>query len=96
VLLHHSHEPEHGQHDLSHDVGAVERDGRVIDPQHRLLLNDALGDRQQVAGVAGETIRVERQQGVAFIEQAQGGFELVAPGELRAVADIDEHDDRAQ
>lgn len=58
--------------------------------------NDALGDRQQISGVAGKTVGVERQQFVRGFEQPQRRLKLIAPVERRSVARVGEHHHRAQ
>ena len=78
VLLDHPDHPEDGQHHFAHDVAAVENDFGIVDLEDRSLGDDALGDGQQVAGISGQSIRVQGKQDVAGFEQADGGFELIA------------------
>ena len=96
MLLDAADHAEDGEQHFAHHVRPVENDFGVIDSEDGSPFNNPLADSQQVGGVARQSVGMERKQDVIFVEQADGGFQLVSTVERRAIAGLGEHDDRAE
>ncbi|HEU4967699.1 hypothetical protein, partial [Sphingomonas sp.] len=73
-------------------------DVRLIDGINCFVVTEAslTGARDKNLKTGASERMVERHQDVALVEQPDRGFQLIAAIEARSVADIAEHDDRAE
>ena len=96
VLLDGPDQAEQRQHDFGHEVGPVEHDFGIVDAKDGALLDDPLGDRQQIAGIASEAVWMQGQEFRAGLQEAEGRFELMATIELRTIGGVMENDHSAK
>lgn len=93
VFFHHPDHAQHREHDLPHDVAAVHDDVGIVNAQNGLLLDNPLGNREEIGGISCPPVGMQGDRFVTGLQNADQRFQLIAAMKGGAVPDIGEDDD---